>query len=77
VITRPRVERGDGCAVFQATPKLKHDHPLGSVHGGGYASLRDVAWGCAVQTRLPAGRRCTTSRIDPDIAGAANTKGKP
>lgn len=27
------VEVGEGLAVFQATPQLKHYNPLGSVHG--------------------------------------------
>lgn len=50
------VELGDGLAIFQATPQLKHYNPLGSVHGGWYATLLDFALGCAVQTKLPAGR---------------------
>jgi len=71
------VELGDGHAVFQATPQLKHYNPLGSVHGGWYATLLDFALGCAVQTRLPAGRGYTTCQINLHIVRAANTKTGP
>ncbi|MCA0326268.1 MAG: PaaI family thioesterase [Proteobacteria bacterium] len=71
------VELGDGLAVFQATPLLKHYNPLGSVHGGWYATLLDFALGCAVQTRLPAGRGYTTSQINVNIVRAASTQTGP
>jgi uncharacterized protein (TIGR00369 family) len=63
-------------AVFQAT-QLKHYNPLGSVHGGWYATLLDFALGCAVQTKSPAGRSYTTSQINLNIVRAANTKTGP
>ncbi|QCX50783.1 PaaI family thioesterase [Ralstonia pseudosolanacearum] len=68
------VELGYGHAVFQATPQLKHYNPLGSVHGGWYATLLDFALGCAVQTKLPAGRTYTTAQINVNIVRAANTQ---
>lgn len=71
------VELGDGHAVFQATPQLKHFNPLGSVHGGWYATLLDFALGCAVHTRLPAGRGYTTSQINLNIVRAAHTETGP
>lgn len=71
------VEVGDGVAIFQATPQLKHYNPLGSVHGGWYATLLDFALGCAVQTKLPAGTGYTTSQINLNIVRAANTKTGP
>ena len=71
------VEVGDGLAIFQATPQLKHYNPLGSVHGGWYATLMDFALGCAVQTKLPAGLGYTTSQINLNIVRAANTKTGP
>ena len=40
-------------AVFQGTPQLKHYNPLGSVHGGWYATLLDSALGCAIHSTLP------------------------
>ena len=71
------VELGDGLAIFQATPQLKHYNPLGSVHGGWYATLLDFALGCAVQTKLPAGRGYTTSQINLNIVRAANAQTGP
>jgi uncharacterized protein (TIGR00369 family) len=71
------VEVSDGRAVFQATPQLKHYNPLGSVHGGWYATLLDFALGCAVQTKLPAGRGYTTSQINLNIVRAAHAKTGP
>ncbi|HSN21853.1 MAG TPA: PaaI family thioesterase [Usitatibacter sp.] len=49
-----------GFAVFQGRPQLRHYNPLGTVHGGWFATLLDSALGCAVQTSLPAGRAYTT-----------------
>lgn len=71
------IEVGAGLAVFQATPQLKHYNPLGSVHGGWYATLLDFALGCAVQTQLPAGLGYTTSQINLNIVRAAHTKTGP
>lgn len=71
------VELGDGHAVFQATPQLKHYNPLGSVHGGWYATLLDFGLGCAVQTKLPAGRSYTTSQINLHIVRPAGVKTGP
>lgn len=71
------VEVGDGFAVFQATPQLKHYNPLGTVHGGWYATLLDFALGCAVQSKLPAGRGYTTAQINVNIVKAANTQTGP
>ena len=49
-----------GLAIFQGRPQLKHYNPLGTVHGGWFATLLDSAMGCAVQTTLPAGKAYTT-----------------
>src|ERR1700735_1839367 len=46
---------GEGRAVFRLTPREFHYNPLGTVHGGVFATLLDSACGCAVHTRLPAG----------------------
>lgn len=63
-----------GLAIFQATPQLKHYNPMGSVHGGWYATLLDFALGCAVQSRLPSGLAYTSSQINFNIVRAANIK---
>ena len=45
----------DGKAQFSLVPKEFHYNPIGSVHGGVFATLLDSACGCAVHTKLPAG----------------------
>jgi uncharacterized protein (TIGR00369 family) len=45
----------EGRVVFTMTPAEHHYNPIGSVHGGVYATLLDSACGCAVQSLLPAG----------------------
>ena len=42
-------------AEFRLTPREFHYNPLGTVHGGVFATLLDSACGCAVHTMLPAG----------------------
>jgi uncharacterized protein (TIGR00369 family) len=66
------IEVSAGRAVFQGTPQLKHYNPLGTVHGGWYATLLDSAVGCAVQSMLPAGRAYTTAEIGVNIVRAAS-----
>ena len=52
-----------GIAVFQGRPQRRHYNPLGSVHGGWFATLLDSAVGCAVHTTLPAGKSYTTLEL--------------
>jgi uncharacterized protein (TIGR00369 family) len=66
-----------GRAVFQGTPQLKHYNPLGSVHGGWYATLLDSAMGCAVHTMMPAGRAYTTAELSINIVRAASHQSGP
>ncbi|MEO6320948.1 MAG: PaaI family thioesterase [Polaromonas sp.] len=61
-----------GKAVFQGTPQLKHYNPMGTVHGGWYATLLDSAVGCAVHTMMPAGRGYTTAELSVNIVRAAS-----
>jgi uncharacterized protein (TIGR00369 family) len=68
------VEVEPGKATFQGTPELKHSNPMGTVHGGWYATLLDSALWCAVQKLLPAGRSQTTVEIGMNIVRAATTK---
>ncbi len=44
-----------GRIVMSAEPDASHYNPIGSVHGGFFATLLDSVCGCAVQTTLPAG----------------------
>jgi uncharacterized protein (TIGR00369 family) len=71
------VEVALGRAVFQGTPQLKHYNPLGSVHGGWYATLLDSAVGCAVHTMMPIGRAYTTAELSLNIVRAASSKSGP
>ena len=66
-----------GKAVFQGTPQLKHYNPIGSVHGGWYATLLDSALGCAVQTTLPVGRGYTTVELGINLVRGATLKTGP
>jgi uncharacterized protein (TIGR00369 family) len=71
------VEIEPGKAVFQGTPQLKHYNPLGSVHGGWYATLLDSAVGCAVHSMMPVGRGYTTAALSVNIVRAASYKSGP
>ena len=44
-----------GRVQFSFEPAEFHYNPIGSVHGGVYATLLDSATGCAVHSTLPAG----------------------
>jgi uncharacterized protein (TIGR00369 family) len=45
----------EGKVEFRLTPREFHYNPIGSVHGGVFATLLDSACGCAVHTKLPVG----------------------
>jgi uncharacterized protein (TIGR00369 family) len=64
------IQMGTGIAVFQGRPQLKHYNPLGSVHGGWFATLLDSALGCAVHSTLPAGKAYTTLELKVNIVRA-------
>lgn len=66
------VERGR--AVFQGTPGAGHLNPMGSVHGGWYASVLDSALGCSVHSMLPAGRAYTTLELKVNMIRALSPK---
>ena len=64
------VEAEPGLAVFQGTPGPEHLNPLGTVHGGWFATLLDSALGCAVHTLMPVGRAYTTAELSVKIVRA-------
>lgn len=68
------IEVGDGHAVFQGTPKAEHFNPMGTIHGGWFATLLDSALGCAVHTKIPAGRSYTTSQLSVNLVKALMPK---
>lgn len=71
------VEVGPGRAVFQGTPQSKHLNPMGTVHGGWYATLLDSALGCAVHTLMPVGRAYTTAELSVNLVRGAVAGGEP
>src|ERR1700674_656958 len=62
------IERG--LAVFQGRPQKKHYNPLGTVHGGWFATLLDSAVGCAVHSILPAGKGYASLELKLNIVRA-------
>jgi len=71
------LEVENGRAVFQGIPLPQHYNPLGTVHGGWFATLLDSALGCAVQSILPAGRSYTTVELSVNIVRPASHKTGP
>jgi uncharacterized protein (TIGR00369 family) len=63
-----------GRAVFQGTPGPAHLNPMGSVHGGWFATLLDSALGCAVHSMMPAGRGYTTAELGVNLVRAISPK---
>jgi uncharacterized protein (TIGR00369 family) len=64
------IEVALGRAVFQGTPGPGHLNPMGSVHGGWYATLLDSALGCCVHSALPAGKAYTTLELKVNLIRA-------
>ncbi len=68
------VEIEKGRAVFQGRPQFRHYNPMGSVHGGWFATLLDSAVGCAVHAALPAGKAYTTLELKVNMLRALTDK---
>lgn len=68
------VEVDEGRAVFQGTPGAAHLNPMGTVHGGWFATLLDSALGCAVHTRMAPGRGYTTAELGVNLVKALTPK---
>jgi uncharacterized protein (TIGR00369 family) len=71
------VEVDKGSATFQGTPQAMHLNPMGTVHGGWYATLLDSAVGCAVQTALEPGYAYTTAELSVNLVRGARLDGGP
>ena len=63
-----------GVALFQGKPGPAHFNPMGSVHGGWFATMLDSALGCAVHTLMPAGRGYTTAELSVNYVRALSPK---
>jgi len=68
------VEAAHGRAVFQGTPGAAHLNPMGSIHGGWFATMLDSALGCAVHTMMPPGRGYTTAELGVNLVKALTPK---
>jgi len=53
----------EGDVVMTAVPDESHYNPIGSVHGGFFATVLDSVCGCAVHSTLPAGVGYTSLEI--------------
>jgi uncharacterized protein (TIGR00369 family) len=68
------LEASEGRALFQGTPGPSHLNPMGTIHGGWYATLLDSALGCAVHTMMPPGRGYTTAELGINLVRAIGAK---
>jgi uncharacterized protein (TIGR00369 family) len=71
------ISASEGEAIFQGTPQTKHLNPMGTVHGGWYATLLDSAVGCAVHTMMPPGRGYTTAELSVNLVRGAAVGKEP
>jgi uncharacterized protein (TIGR00369 family) len=71
------VEVSRGRAVFQGQPQHRHYNPLGTVHGGWFATLLDSALGCAVHTMLDETQAYTTAELGVHLVRAATERTGP
>ncbi len=68
------MEASPGRALFQGVPGPQLLNPMGTVHGGWYATLLDSALGCAVHTMMPPGRGYTTAELSVNVVKAIALK---
>ncbi len=68
------LEVSEGRALFQGTPGPAHLNPMGTIHGGWYATLLDSALGCAVHTVMLPGRGYTTAELGVNLVKAIGPK---
>ncbi|MBR9903218.1 MAG: PaaI family thioesterase [Gammaproteobacteria bacterium] len=61
---------GPGFALFQGQTRFSHYNPMGTVHGGWFATMLDTAMGCAVHSTLPPGRAYTTLELKLNLVRA-------
>lgn len=63
-----------GASIFQGRPHKRLYNPLGTVHGGWFATLLDSAVGCAVHSTLPAGKGFTTLELKVNMLHALSDR---
>lgn len=57
----------DGQVTFRGAPGFDHMNPVGTIHGGWYATILDSALACAVMTKVPKGSVYTTLELKLNI----------
>jgi uncharacterized protein (TIGR00369 family) len=67
-------EVGDGTATMSMAPHESQYNPIGCVHGGIVATLLDSVMGCAVHSKVPAGRGYTTLEIKVNYLRAVTSR---
>ncbi len=70
------IEAEHGRAVFQGTPSQAHFNPMGSVHGGWFATILDSALACAINASLNKGKSFTTLELKVNMIRALSPKVK-
>ncbi|MEM7471255.1 MAG: PaaI family thioesterase [Pseudomonadota bacterium] len=60
----------DGLVTYRGTPAFAHMNPVGTIHGGWYATILDSALACAVMTKVPKGSVYTTLELKLNIVRA-------
>ncbi|WP_433430458.1 PaaI family thioesterase [Nonomuraea sp. CA-141351] len=60
-----------GRVVFEGETGEHLYNPMGTVHGGYFATLLDSALGCAVMSRLPAGMAYATAQLNVNLVRPA------
>lgn len=70
VLNYTLAEVAEGRCVFEGTPVFAYTNPMGTVHGGWFATLLDSALGCAVHTKMPPGRAYTTAELGVNLVKA-------
>lgn len=68
------VDVSEGKAVFQGTPGDGHLNPMGTIHGGWFATLLDSAMGCSVHSMMPPGKAYTTAELNVNLVKALTPK---
>ncbi|MEJ5152580.1 PaaI family thioesterase [Comamonas sp. MYb396] len=68
------IHMAPGLAVFQGRPQRRHYNPLGTVHGGWFATLLDSAVGCAIHATLSAGKGFTTLELKVNMVRPLNDR---
>ena len=68
------VEVKEGEVIFAIVPQEFHYNPLGTMHGGIFATILDSACGCALHTTLGKGHGFTSLTLEIKFLRAATTK---